>query len=133
MDRITTLADISKMAEEGDQSELEYFFIKPTYQKENLLCPEKLRKGSPAGLPEIKNYLQESYSILEKIPETDFNAEKIKATIWDYASEKGRGLVLWAMRYSLSGKEKSPDPFTLADILGKNETLERIQGAISLL
>ena len=133
MDRITTLSDITKMAEEGQESELQYFFIKPSYQKEALLCPEKLRKGSGAGLVEIKTFLEESSAILEKVGDNDFNADKIKSAIWDYASEKGRGLVLWAIRYSLSGKEKSPDPFTLADILGKKETLERIQGAISLL
>ncbi|MEI7777540.1 MAG: glutamate--tRNA ligase [bacterium] len=127
LDRITTLADIETM------EELEYLFAKPTYEKDSLLCPEKLRKGSTAGLPEVKNYLQESVSILEKIPEDDFIAEKIKTYLWDYATEKGRGLVLWSIRYALSGKEKSPDPFTLADILGKKETLDRIQSAISLL
>ena len=127
LDRITTLADIKTM------EEFEYLFAKPDYVKDSLLCPEKLRKGSDAGLPEIKSYLQESYSILEKISESDFTDEKIKTSLWDYATEKGRGLVLWSLRYSLSGKEKSPDPFTLADILGKKETLDRIQSAISLL
>ena len=127
LDRITTLADITTM------EEFEYLFAKPAYEKDSLLCPEKLRKGSTAELPEIKSYLQESFSILEKISESDFTNEKIKTSLWDYATEKGRGLVLWSLRYSLSGKEKSPDPFTLADILGKKETLDRIQSAISLL
>jgi hypothetical protein len=34
------------------------------------------------------------------------------------------------MRFALSGLEKSPDPFTIAFILGKNETISRIQKAI---
>ena len=58
--------------------------------------------------------------------EKDFSAEKIKTAVWDFATEAGRGVVLWAFRYALSGKEKSPDPFTLSDFLGKKETLERL-------
>ena len=96
MDRITTLSDITKMAEEGQESELQYFFIKPSYQKEALLCPEKLRKGSGAGLVEIKTFLEESSKILEKVGDNDFNADKIKSAIWDYASEKGRWWLIFA-------------------------------------
>jgi len=32
---------------------------------------------------------------------------------------------------ALSGKEKSPDPFVLAAILGRAETLNRIKNALS--
>ena len=63
---------------------------------------------------------------------SDFDSmEKIKASIFDYATEQGRGNVLWPLRVSLSGKEKSPDPFTLIYILGKKETIGRIENAIS--
>jgi glutamyl/glutaminyl-tRNA synthetase len=70
--------------------------------------------------------------LLEKIPEGEFTAEKIKAAIWDYATEKGRGEVLWPMRVALTGKKQSPDPFTLAAILGKAETLKRLAHARDL-
>ncbi|MCX6712608.1 MAG: hypothetical protein NTY66_00155 [Candidatus Vogelbacteria bacterium] len=33
------------------------------------------------------------------------------------------------MRIALSGREKSPDPFTLAAIFGKEETLKRLANA----
>ena len=45
----------------------------------------------------------------------------------------GRGAVLWPLRYVLSGQERSPDPFTLIEILGSAETLSRIQKAIGIL
>ena len=45
----------------------------------------------------------------------------------------GRGAVLWPLRYALSGEEKSPDPFTLISILGKDESISRVQAAIGIL
>lgn len=46
---------------------------------------------------------------------------------------KNRGELLHPIRYALSGKEKSPDPFIIAEILGKNETLKRLEYAINLI
>ncbi len=43
------------------------------------------------------------------------------------------GSTLWPMRVALSGLEKSPGPFQLAWVLGKDETLERIRNAIKIL
>ena len=45
-------------------------------------------------------------------------------------SISSRGELLHPVRYALSGLDKSPDPFTVAEILGKNETLSRLQKAI---
>jgi glutamyl-tRNA synthetase len=126
-DRIATWSDIETMKKEG---ELSYFFTQPIYEKENLLCPPKLRKENGAGLSEIKTFLLEIIVVLEKIAEDAFTAASTKEALWNYASEKGRGVVLWAMRFSLSGREKSPDPFTLAEILGKTETLARLKHAV---
>jgi glutamyl/glutaminyl-tRNA synthetase len=47
--------------------------------------------------------------------------------------EKNKGYLLWPLRVALSGKEFSPSPFELADILGKEKTLKRIADAIKLL
>jgi glutamyl/glutaminyl-tRNA synthetase len=46
--------------------------------------------------------------------------------LWDYAEKEGRGNVLWPLRVALTGKEKSPDPFTMLSILGKKESLSRL-------
>ncbi len=75
---------------------------------------------------------------LEKIIESlaglkGFSSEEIKNAIWPYAEEKGKGNVLWPMRFALTGRDKSPDPFVSASILGKEETLKRLEIARSSL
>lgn len=82
---------------------------------------------------QTKEFIEEVISILEKIDEKNFTAESTKDAVWDYATEKGRGAVLWPTRYSLSGQDKSPDPFTIMEILGKEKSLVRLRNAISKL
>ena len=53
------------------------------------------------------------------------------AAVWPYADQNGRGNVLWPFRFALSGKDRSPNPFTLSAILGKETTLKRIEKAIA--
>ncbi len=91
----------------------------------------------PARLPgkqsvgEARKHLSELIPCLEKIA---FNSpEEIKDALWSYAENNGRGNVLWPMRYALTGQEKSPDPFTVAYVLGKEKTLARVRGAIGIL
>lgn len=55
--------------------------------------------------------------------------EAIKTQVWGYAEEVGKGEVLWPLRVALSGQERSPDPFTLAYVLGKDVTIQRISAA----
>jgi len=43
------------------------------------------------------------------------------------------GEVLWPMRVALSGQQNSPGPFEIAEVLGKEETLNRIDKALKLL
>ena len=108
IDKASNWDEIKKMDEAG---ELSYFFTAPNPSKELL--------KTTAHLPKV-------VELLEKIDAKDWNAENIKAAIWDFASDVGRGDVLWPMRVALSGREKSPDPFTLAAILGKGETVRRL-------
>ena len=82
---------------------------------------------------QTKEYLAHIISIIESTHEADLDAEKIKALLWDYATEKGRGAVLWPTRYLLSGLDKSPDPFTLIEILGKQKSLIRLRNGIEKL
>ena len=50
-----------------------------------------------------------------------------------YATEVGKGNVLWPVRYALSGQDVSPDPLTILDILGKDESLKRLERAVAIL
>ncbi len=125
-ERISTFGEIKEMAE---KEELQYFFSMPEYAPESLLCPPKFRKDKVVDLSSIKAILSDLKALIEPLKE-DFDQSIIKDTIWPYAEERGRGIVLWAMRYALSGQEKSPDPFTLASVIGKTETLKRLENAI---
>lgn len=58
---------------------------------------------------------------------------QIKAHLMPYADAEGRGAVLWPLRAALSGKERSPDPFTLISLLGIEEATKRIEAAIGVL
>ncbi|MBU4479851.1 glutamate--tRNA ligase [Patescibacteria group bacterium] len=120
-ERIENFGDIKEMAEAG---ELSYFFDAPEYEKEKLVWKDD-------GEEKAKKYLSEVVKILENVE--DFSAENVKNTLWDFATEQGRGSVLWPMRFALSGKDKSPDPFTLAEILGKEEVVNRLKIAIKKL
>ena len=62
-----------------------------------------------------------------------FSAESIKNTIWSYVEANGKGDVLWPLRVSLTGQERSPDPFVSASLIGKSEALKRIDIALHKL
>ena len=46
-----------------------------------------------------------------------------------YADHEGRGKVLWPFRVALTGRIQSPDPFSICEILGKEESLARLNEA----
>lgn len=123
LERITHFGEVAKMAEDGD---IQYFFTAPQYSKEKLFWKEE---NDVAKLIERLKATKELFSAL---PEANFTPETAKNALWDYAEQEGRGQVLWPTRYALSGREKSPDPFLLASILGKEETLLRLDNAIAM-
>ncbi len=120
LERITTFADIATLAENG---ELGYFFMRP------VLTPESLRWKNDSDSTPAKRHLAFLLEALHTIQDSAFTAKEIKDAVWEYATNEGRGSVLWPMRYALSGRAQSPDPFILAEVLGKNETLARLTAA----
>lgn len=119
-ERVSALGEIHALIASGD---LSFLAPPPSYPKEKLLWKE-------AGAERIKKHLENLGKELESV---EFDAEHLKARVMPYADAHGRGEVLWPFRFALTGKEKSPDPFTVAEVLGKEETLKRLQQAIKLL
>jgi glutamyl-tRNA synthetase len=107
----------------------EFSFASPAilYDAELLLKDEKTDSATAV------KHLMNTAEMLTPLSERDFTADRIKETIFPYATEQGRGAVLWPLRVALSGREKSPDPFTIASIIGKEATLRRIETAIRML
>ncbi len=120
-ERISVWSDIETFAADG---EFNFFFSPPALERTKLAEKKSTLEEACVHLTHIRDTLES----LE-----DFSAESIKNALWDYASTNGRGSVLWPFRYALSGRDRSPDPFAIASILGKNETLSRVLHAISLV
>lgn len=124
-DRIEKFSDIKALFEAGEFS---YFFESPRVDQAILVW--KTLREDLEGLQKTKGFLQEVFMLLESLSEDRWNAVSIKEHVWPLTQRIGTGEVLWPMRVSLSGKEKSPDPFELASILGKAETLKRLKEVI---
>ncbi|HLD70266.1 MAG TPA: glutamate--tRNA ligase [Negativicutes bacterium] len=123
--RLKKLSEISAMAD--------YFFKTPQYDT-SLLAWAKMSSG------EVKAALQTCKKVLEGA-ET-FNAKSLEellsreAELFNLEKNyplKNKGYLLWPMRVALSGREASAGPFEIAEILGKEKTLQRINDAISLI
>ncbi len=124
LDRISTLNDVQTIATTG---EFDYFASAPEYDTKLLFWKGK------TDAEKTKERLEKVSALLEKLPSQTAPESVIKEALWDYATAEGKGEVLWPLRVALSGKEKSPDPFAIAAILGKTETLTRIQTAVKKL
>jgi glutamyl-tRNA synthetase len=69
--------------------------------------------------------LQKLAELVATIPE-DADTAIVKDSLWKYAEEVGKGEALWPLRVSLTGKEQSPDPFTIINVIGSAEAYKRI-------
>lgn len=113
--------------------ELACLFEAPTLDREKLLAKEHSDRPGTA-----KNGLEGLLKPIEALPD-NVSAEAVKEAIMPFADAEeakgkgGRGAVLWPLRYALSGAERSPDPFTLLSILGRDEGISRIRKAIAIL
>ena len=114
------LQKFSELAEMEEQGNLAYFFDRPEVLDEMIV----FKDGTP---DESKAYLKQVIEKIKDVSEEDWNAENIKELLWVWTDEVGRGQVLHPMRVSLSGAQRSPDPFTLCEVLGKEESLCRLE------
>ncbi|MBP9759932.1 MAG: glutamate--tRNA ligase [Candidatus Pacebacteria bacterium] len=124
LERYATTGDMCKALAEG---EYDFYNTRPMVTREALVWkkdPEPEKAGERLSILRAR--------LLEISTET-FLYDEVKSAVWDFAEQEGRGQVLWPLRYALSGREKSPDPFLLLEALGKEESLARIDTAIAIL
>ncbi|MFH1608710.1 MAG: hypothetical protein ABH951_01675, partial [Patescibacteria group bacterium] len=120
-ERISKFSDIKNMLEAG---EFDFFLKQPDINKEKLIYKN-------INSEKISENLKLAISALEKINENNFEQNNIKEALLEVANNlESRGELLHPVRYVLSGLDKSPDPFIIAEILGKNETISRLQKGI---
>lgn len=125
-ERASTLKEAADML----AGELDFVATAPV-QSASLLVPKI--KGVEVTAGETKGRLAALIDLLRPLSSSQFTAEAVKRAVWPYAEREGRGAVLWPMRVALTGKDRSPDPFSVAALLGKDETLRRIKNACAAL
>ena len=123
-EKISTFGEIDTMLTVG--GDLDFIKIAPKYDRDLLLWK---KNPDPAA---AQKHLKKALDIIDTLPGSDaeFTADAFRQALWPYAEEHGKGDVLWPVRVALTGKERSPDPFTSASILGRDESTKRIRDAI---
>ena len=104
--------------------------------KDKLSYDKELLRWKNMNFSEIKEVLSRLKYIITNIKEKDFSKENLQKILIEEAEriKKGdRGYLLWPFRVALTGKKASASPFDIAQILGKEKTLKRIDEALSLL
>lgn len=120
IDRISAYGELAML--EG--TEFRFFITPPSIEKERILYKD--------DEPSVALYHLKQ--VVEILNTADFSSpESIKFAIMPYAEKEGKGNVLWPLRMSLSGQERSVDPFTILYVLGKEASLARIAAACHTL
>lgn len=117
-DRMTTLSDF--------EATISYFLTRPEIDASKIV----FKKSNPETTKQALLKTVEKLSCL-----SDWSAKSIKSALEQVVSENSfsNGDVFWSTRYGLSGEEKSPPPEDIADVLGQEETIDRLNKTISLL
>lgn len=104
---------------------MNFFFNDIEYSKE-LLTHEKMK----VDFATAEQAITQSMEDLEKLNE--WEDEKITETLLGAIKKLGlkNGQVLWPFRAALTGQEFSPGAFECAYVLGKQETLKRLEQAL---
>jgi len=102
-----------------------FFFVAPTSYD-----PKNAKKAWKENTAEL---MQELISILEK--QEDFKAEVVQANVktWIQTKEVGFGKVMQPFRLALVGAMQGPDLYEIAEMIGKKETISRLEKAIQTL
>lgn len=120
LERISTFGELTTIK----QSDFMFFITPPVQDGKKVVWKD-------STLSEAVKHLSEMHSILSQ---TSFDSIiHIKESMMPYAETNGKGNVLWPLRVTLSGQERSIDPFTICYYLGKDECLNRLSAAITTL
>jgi glutamyl-tRNA synthetase len=102
----------------------DYFFVAPTSYD------EKASKNWNSATPEL---MQQLIAVLSTID--DFTSVNIETIVkdWMTTNEIGMGKVMQPFRLSLVGALKGPHLFDIVELIGKEETIKRLEKAIATL
>lgn len=126
-DLIERFATSGELAQAFSLGEYDFYVHEPEPDPTGLVW-----KKDPA--PErAGDRLRHVRTVLAGLPDDEFTYDATRAALEPFAEIEGKGNVLWPLRYALSGKERSPDPFLLLEVLGRSRSLSRIDRALGCL
>ena len=123
------MAGVANMMKErasfiDDMLEGDYFFGKPNYSDEG--AKKKWKENTGTILTELK----------DKYNSTDnWTSSSLEETFKAFLAEKelGMGAVLPNFRFTVTGKGMGPSMFEIAELLGKTETIQRMEEGIAAM
>ena len=128
LDKVTKIISLVKervgfIKDIWDQSR--FFFIAPT-EYDPKTIQKRWKAETPLQLTELINILTDIDDF------SSVNTEKIVID-WITSREYNMGGVMNAFRLSVVGEAKGPHMFDITAVIGKNETIQRIQRAINII
>ena len=118
-ERLKKLSEITELTDFFFQDALEY--------------DKELLKWKDMSNTEIGDTLDKLYKILCDVKDNEWTKENLEKILMPEAEKvKDRGRLLWPLRVALTGKKASAGPFEVAEVLGKEKTLDRIKQARAL-
>ena len=108
---------------------VDFFETLPSYDAA-MYCHKKMKTTCESAL----EVLRELLPLLEE--QEDYGNDALYRTLLAYVEKKGckNGYVMWPVRTAVSGKQMTPAGATeIMEILGKEESLQRIRRGIALL
>ncbi|MES2410162.1 MAG: glutamate--tRNA ligase [Bacteroidota bacterium] len=126
----TTLVKIVSLIKERANFVSEFWEMSNFFFETPTSYDEKAVKNWKEDTPRT---MQELISVLENI--SDFTSVNIETVVkdWMTQNEIGMGKVMQPFRLSLVGALKGPHLFDIVELIGKEETIKRIQKAIDTL
>lgn len=124
-ERVSYGAEIWQMMEDG---EFDYYLNDPTIEHTDaVLWKNGTREDAVRHLTHV-------LGVFKGASDKDFATEDaVKNLVWDYAEQEGKGDVLWPLRYTLTGKDRSPAPFFVAYVVGREAVIRRIESILQKL
>lgn len=129
LERASNGIEVGALATTG---EFAYFFEAPEYDATCILNKKtKIQSDTPYVV--LQEYLGLIEQAVDGVASSAWSVDAIQSALASLASTYGNTDILGSLRFVLSGRDRSSDPFTIANIIGKTQTLSRIQHAITKL
>lgn len=113
---------LKRLDEIGERTK--FFFVDKLEYEPDILIWKKMDK------PAISDNLNLIKEKLASLTAPKFKAKNIQAILNKLVEKGGAGEIFWPFRVALSGQKSSPPPAEIAEILGKDKTIKRIDQSL---